>query len=181
MKELLEPALGTEGFPLERFLLLPLDTTTPHEIPFPHYKERVDPEFDSTARPSDPTNKPPLVHFTSSFLERTREVMQLFGKDAMELHDIVAVWCAIENPPPSDAELAQAASTPILRKLWAGVHRKFQVERYVVMRVYVPLIHVNAHSYQGLERLLEECSLWTVERTKVLMTQAQTVLPYRQS
>lgn len=129
VKELLEPTSPSEGFPAERFLLLPLDTTTPHEIPFLHYKEHVDPDFDSTAHPSDPTKKTPLAHFTSAFLERTREVMQLFGKDAMELHDIVAVWCAIDNPPPSDEELVQAKFTPVLKKPWAGVHRTFQVER----------------------------------------------------
>ena len=133
VKELLDPELGTEPFPLERFLLVPLDTTTPHEIPFPFYKDCIDPAFDTTAKPSDPKGKAPLVHFTSSFLERTREVMILFGKDAMELHDIVAVWCAIENPPPSDEEMANTASVPSLRNGWKAVHRRFQVERYVSM------------------------------------------------
>ena len=129
MKELLDPAPGTEPFPLERFLLVPLDTTTPHELPFPFYKDRIDPAFDTTANPSKPDGKSPLIHFTSSFLERTREVMILFGKDAMELHDIVAVWCAIENPPPSDEELAASKSLPILQSKWKAAHRRFQVER----------------------------------------------------
>lgn len=129
MKEVLEPESPEQVFPLERFLLVPLDVTTPHEISFPYYKEHVDPTFDTTANPSDPSQKAPLVHFTSSFLERTREVMLLFGKDAMELHDIVAVWVAIENPPLSDEGLALAKSAPVLQGKWSAVHKKFQVER----------------------------------------------------
>ena len=129
VKEIFEPESPEQAFPLERFLLVPLDTTTPHEIPFPYYKEHVDPTFDTTANPSDPSQKAPLVHFTSSFLERTREVMLMFGKDAMELHDIVAVWCAIDNPPPSDEELARAKSLPVLQSKWGAAHRKFQIER----------------------------------------------------
>lgn len=129
MKEVFEPQSPTQGFPLERFLLLPLDTTTPHEMPFPYYKEHIDPAFENTTRPSDPSQKAPLVHFTSAFLERTREVMLMFNNDAMELHDIVAVWCAVENPPPSDEELAQAGSLPVLKGKWGAAHRKFQVER----------------------------------------------------
>ncbi|EKM54529.1 uncharacterized protein PHACADRAFT_210325 [Phanerochaete carnosa HHB-10118-sp] len=129
VKEIFEPVSPVQGFPLERFLLVPLDTTTPHEITFPYYKEHIDPTFENTTRPSDPSQKAPLLHFTSAFLERTREVMIMFGKDAMELHDIVAVWCAIENPPPSDEELAQAGPLPVLKGRWGAVRRKFQVER----------------------------------------------------
>jgi len=44
--------------------------------------------------------------------------MQQFGKDVMELHDIVAVWCAIDNPPNSP-----------LHKGWVVNQRKFDVER----------------------------------------------------
>ncbi|KAG5730996.1 hypothetical protein E4T56_gene12947, partial [Termitomyces sp. T112] len=57
-------------------------------------------------------------HFTSSFLERTREIMVSFGKDAMELHDIVAVWCAIENPPGCS-----------LSRGWKTRSRIFDIER----------------------------------------------------
>jgi hypothetical protein len=74
-----------QGIPLDRFLLLPLDITTPHELPFPVYQTRVDPAFETTARPSVAIGKTPLQHFTSSFLERTREIMLQFGKDAMEV------------------------------------------------------------------------------------------------
>ncbi|KAF8070328.1 Inosine/uridine-preferring nucleoside hydrolase domain-containing protein [Lyophyllum atratum] len=102
VKDLLLSSEPRLGLPLDRFILLPLDVTTPHELPFPKYKEEIDPTFDSSAIPSLPVGKSPLVHFTSSVLERTREIMLKFGKDAMELHDIVAVWYAIENPPGLD-------------------------------------------------------------------------------
>ncbi|KAJ7755736.1 Inosine/uridine-preferring nucleoside hydrolase domain-containing protein [Mycena maculata] len=123
VKRLLIQGQGIEDphvlLPLDRFVLLPLDITTPHELPFPFYKEKVDPSFETSAAPSDGTNKPPLTHFTSSFLEKTREVMLQFGKDAMELHDIVAVWCAIENPPGADT----------LAPGWQGRKRVFDIER----------------------------------------------------
>lgn len=99
VRELLTSPGPHGGLPLDRFILLPLDITTPHELPFPIYKDKVDPSFSSANSPSVAVGKSPLVHFTSSFLESTRDIMLQFGKDAMELHDIVAVWCAIENPP----------------------------------------------------------------------------------
>lgn len=100
--------------------MLPLDITTPHELPFPVYKDEVDPSFDSPANPSKADDKSPLVHFTSSFLEQTRHIMLQFGKDAMELHDIVTVWCAIENPPGLD-----------LNTNWGETLRDFDIERSV--------------------------------------------------
>ncbi|KJA27672.1 hypothetical protein HYPSUDRAFT_62728 [Hypholoma sublateritium FD-334 SS-4] len=123
VKELLISTELHKGLPRDRFLLLPLDITTPHELPFPFYKTVVDPAFDTSARPSLAGEKSPLVHFTSSFLERTREVMIQFGKDAMELHDIVAVWCAIENPPFADNEPMTLAPG------WKGTSRVFDIER----------------------------------------------------
>ncbi|KAG6812001.1 hypothetical protein H0H92_004966 [Tricholoma furcatifolium] len=120
VKELLKPQDPHLGLPLDRFVLLPLDITTPHELPFEDYIARIDPSFDSTLKPSVASDKAPLVHFTSAFLERTREVMLSFGKDAMELHDIVAVWCAIENPPGRE-----------LSPGWKVESRIFDVERYV--------------------------------------------------
>jgi hypothetical protein len=60
-------------------------------MPFSLYKSVVDPFFDSTSEPSRLQDKEPLIHFTSSFLERTKEVMEEFGCAWMELHDIVAV------------------------------------------------------------------------------------------
>ena len=106
------------GLPLDRFILLPLDITTPHELPFPLYNSKVDPSFESPANISTASHKSPLIHFTSAFLEKTREIMLQFGKDAMELHDIVAVWCAIENPP--DVDIASG---------WKGERRIFDIER----------------------------------------------------
>ena len=67
--------------------------------------------------------KGPLTHFTSAFLERTREIMLQFGKDAMELHDIVAVWCAIANPPQPEGQM------PELSPGWAATGRAFDIER----------------------------------------------------
>ncbi|KAF8971042.1 Inosine/uridine-preferring nucleoside hydrolase domain-containing protein [Flammula alnicola] len=123
VKELLISADLHEGLPRNRFLMLPLDITTPHELPFPVYKKIVDPPFDSPGLPSIAGEKPPITHFTSSFLEKTREIMLLFGKDAMELHDIVAVWCAIENPPFADNKPMTLAAR------WWGSPRVFEIER----------------------------------------------------
>jgi len=116
VKELL---LSDSGLPLDRFVLLPLDITTPHELPFPLYHSKVDPNFGSPTNPSIASHKSPLAHFTSSFLERTREIMLQFGKDAMELHDVVAVWCAIENPPVTTFNIAPG---------WEGRTRIFDIE-----------------------------------------------------
>ncbi|KAJ7594769.1 Inosine/uridine-preferring nucleoside hydrolase domain-containing protein [Mycena floridula] len=121
-KELLLPASPELGLPLDRFILLPLDITTPHELPFPVYKRRVDKDFESLVKPSTEGEKAHLTHFTSSFLEQTRTVMLKFGKDAMELHDIVAIWCAISNPPSwnGNEDLAEG---------WGGTYRHFDIER----------------------------------------------------
>lgn len=121
----LTPAIPDLGFPHERFILVPLDVTTAHEMPFPLYKAEVDQAFENTSSPSIPAGKPPLLHFTSSFLERTREVMLAFGKDAMELHDPVAIWFATENPPGKEL----AGQSPVLRHGWRTTRRQFQIER----------------------------------------------------
>ncbi|KZT72099.1 nucleoside hydrolase [Daedalea quercina L-15889] len=126
-KELLTPDDPQSGLALERFVLLPLDITTPHELPFPVYAARVDQSFENaTVRPSQAEGKSPLVHFTSSFLELTREIMVSYGKDALELHDIVAVWCAIANPP---LEIETTGAVPKLQPGWKASQRKFQIER----------------------------------------------------
>lgn len=126
-KDLLCPVAPGTGLPLERVLLATLDVTTPHELPFPFYIQHIDPTFDSTRRPSIGSAKAPLIHFTSAFLERAREMMISFGKDALELHDVVAVWCAIENPPEV---VAEENALPGLSPGWAAVKRKFDIERY---------------------------------------------------
>lgn len=123
VKELLISTPLHQGLPLNRFLMLPLDITTLHQLPFPEYKELIDPAFHNPSLPSSSHNKSPLVHFTSSFLEKTREIMLKYGCDAMELHDIVAVWCALENPPfPDDAPMVLAPN-------WQGCNRIFDIER----------------------------------------------------
>jgi len=126
VKELLLSDNKRLGLPLERFLLIPLDLTTPHELPFTLYKQAVDPAFESASTaPSNGINKPPLIHFTSAFLERMREVMQGFGKDAMELHDIVVIWCAMENHPLSDDKHEE----PCIKPGWHALRRIFDIER----------------------------------------------------
>ncbi|KXN90166.1 hypothetical protein AN958_04656, partial [Leucoagaricus sp. SymC.cos] len=125
VKELLLSNNEKLQLPLDRFLLVPLDLTTPHELPFPIYKQAVDSAFQSASMaPSNGSNKAPVTHFTSSFLERTREVMLSYGKDAMELHDIVAVWCAIENPPVPDSREKDTLATG-----WGALRRFFDIER----------------------------------------------------
>lgn len=124
VKQLLLSGKDSE-LPLDRFILVALDITTRHEIPFPTYTKLVDPEFSTSANPSIAQNKSPLTHFTSSFLERTREVMLDFGNDAMELHDIVAIWCAICNPPSVEDEDSPLAATGG----WKGRKRVFDIER----------------------------------------------------
>lgn len=52
-----------------------------------------------------------------------------FGKDAMELHDVVAVWCAMQNPPVL-YEDEQPGAIPKLTEGWGARRRLFQVERY---------------------------------------------------
>jgi hypothetical protein len=91
------------------------------------YKARVDNSFESGSSPSDPSGKPPLNHLTSSFLERARENALRFGKDSLVLHDPVAVWCAIQNPP---AEHEVRGQGPALQPGWKASIRVFQVERY---------------------------------------------------
>ena len=130
MKELLITTDLHRGIPRERFIMLPLDVTTPHELPFPLYQAAVDSAFLDTTEPSHAIDKLPLTHFTSSFFERTREVMLQFGKDAMELHDIVAIWCAINHPSlPDYAPITFADG-------WKAHARVFDIERYCFFLVF---------------------------------------------
>ncbi|GAA5840913.1 hypothetical protein JCM11251_007638 [Rhodosporidiobolus azoricus] len=76
--------------------LFPLDLTSYLTLPFSLYQDVVDPSFGTTKTPSRPEGKPPLTHFTSSFLEGTREIMASFGGDAMELHDPTVVYALVE-------------------------------------------------------------------------------------
>ncbi|GAA5917747.1 hypothetical protein JCM6882_001312 [Rhodosporidiobolus microsporus] len=81
---------------LPNFYLFPLDLTSYLTLPFALYESAVDPSFATTKSPSQPAGKPPLTHFTSSFLEGTREIMASFGGEAMELHDPTVVYALIE-------------------------------------------------------------------------------------
>jgi len=88
----------TTRLPLTRVLLVPLDITSSHLLPFAGYTARIDPAFVAD-QPSVPTAKTPITHFTSAIFRRARNVMRAYGQDAMILHDIVAVWAAIAHPP----------------------------------------------------------------------------------
>jgi hypothetical protein len=111
----------TTRLPLARVLLLPLDITSTHLLPFSTYTTHIDPAF-ATDTPSIPTAKKPLTHFTSAFLRRARSVMRAYGRDAMELHDIAAVWAAIAHPPGLEG------SAPG----WTARRRSFLMERYAM-------------------------------------------------
>jgi len=74
VKEVLHPQGATDGIPLDRTILLSLDHTSKIGLPFQVYKAQVDPQFEDTKSPSKAEGKSPLVHFTSSFFERTVEV-----------------------------------------------------------------------------------------------------------
>lgn len=58
---------------LPNLYIFPLDLTSYLTLPFSLYTSAVDPSFSDTPSPSSPAEKAPLTHFTSSFLERTRE------------------------------------------------------------------------------------------------------------
>ena len=111
----------TSRLPLERVLLLPLDVTCPHMLPFATYSTHVDPSF-AEDTPSLPAGKTLLTHFTSAFFRRTRHVMRAYGLDGMQLHDIAAVWAAIAHPPG----LEGAAPG------WTVRQRRFEMERCVM-------------------------------------------------
>ncbi|BGP29133.1 hypothetical protein JCM10296v2_000871 [Rhodotorula toruloides] len=81
---------------LPNLYILPLDLTSYLTLPFSLYASAVDPSFSSTRSPSNPATKSPLTHFTTSFLERTVEIMRSFGGDAMELHDPTVLYCLID-------------------------------------------------------------------------------------
>lgn len=85
------------GLSLPHLYILPLDITTPHTLPFALYTSLVDPHFADTSKPSQAAGKTPLVHFTSSFLEGTRETIRRFStSDRMEMHDPAVVWALID-------------------------------------------------------------------------------------
>lgn len=48
-----------------------------------------------------------------------------YNNDAMELHDITALWCAVMNPPVDDESLP---GTPVLVEGWEATRRHFKIE-----------------------------------------------------
>lgn len=86
------------------FVFAPLDITSRHTIPF------TDLLHGECATP--------LETFVTAFLLRVRGLQARFGlPDAMEMHDPVAIWYAIENAPRRSGEG------------WATRGREFGVER----------------------------------------------------
>ncbi|CAK9779658.1 nucleoside hydrolase [Cutaneotrichosporon oleaginosum] len=85
------------------FVFAPLDITARHTVPFPDLLHE---------------GGTPLEAFTTAFLLRVRGLQKRFGlPDAMEMHDPVAVWYAVENAPgTTSAE-------------WEVTGREFGVER----------------------------------------------------
>jgi hypothetical protein len=97
-----------------RFTFAPLDITTPHTVGF------TDLLYPGLVPGNDPAAYPPPTHlqaFTTAFLLRVRWLQEKFGHaDAMEMHDPLAVWYAIEHATgPNDQ--------------WTTTPRDFGVER----------------------------------------------------
>lgn len=149
-----------QGLPLSRVLILPLDITTPHELSFPLYAQRIDTGF-RPDRPSIAAGKSPITHFSSAFLQRTREVMLEFGNDAMELHDVVAVWAAAKNPPvKDDAEEVDLG----LMEGWGATRRKFAMERYVLAFAAIGTLRELIHTLTWCKRQDGRAGAWDVHR-----------------
>ncbi|GAA5952984.1 hypothetical protein JCM8115_002401 [Rhodotorula mucilaginosa] len=120
---------------LPHLYILPLDLTSYLVLPFSLYESAVDPTFADTTQPSDPTTegKRPLVHFTSSFLERTREIMRSFGSEMMEQHDPTVVyalmdWARSQESLRGSNELSEAGDKGALAPGWEWRHVDFEVE-----------------------------------------------------
>ncbi|PAV18840.1 nucleoside hydrolase [Pyrrhoderma noxium] len=61
------------------------------------------------------------------------ETIQSGGSDALELYDLVAMWCAIVTPPQKNTEsghTSTAVSSLGLQNGWESTNRVFQVERF---------------------------------------------------
>ncbi|KAK4687522.1 hypothetical protein P7C73_g2605, partial [Tremellales sp. Uapishka_1] len=96
-----------------RLIMAPLDITTPHQIPF---SDLIHPSLLTPPEEAPPPT--PLQAFTGSMLLRVRGLQASFGlPDAMEMHDPVAVWYAIENAGTED------------HAGWKTVKRDFAIER----------------------------------------------------
>lgn len=106
-------AVSSNLFPLT---MCPLDITTPHTIPFSQLI------YDASNQINPPT---PLREFTSAMLVRVRGLMKAFGlPDGMEMHDPLAIWYAISNPPRRDLNGGSGREGG-----WKTQKRVFKVER----------------------------------------------------
>jgi inosine-uridine nucleoside N-ribohydrolase len=122
----LDTSSSAPHFPLDRFVLCPLDLTTKHGLSMGTYAERIDPLFKNSTTPSEEGSKPAIHHFTSSVLERTKDVLEQLGIYDLHLHDPLAVWCAIENPPVKEEK---GDGMPVMQKGWECTPRMFDIER----------------------------------------------------
>ncbi|GAA5991562.1 hypothetical protein JCM10908_005764 [Rhodotorula pacifica] len=118
---------------LPHLYILPLDLTSYLVLPFSLYQSAVDPSFADTTSPSQAEGKRPLVHFTSSFLERTREIMRSFGSEMMEQHDPTVVyalmdWAKSRQDQRGSNELSVAGEKGALAPEWEWRHVDFEVE-----------------------------------------------------
>ncbi|KAK4702274.1 hypothetical protein P7C70_g3948, partial [Phenoliferia sp. Uapishka_3] len=118
---------------LPHFYLVPLDITTPHTLPFDLYTSLVDPHFFDTSAPSQANGKSPLVHFTSSFLEGTRETIRRFSTaDVMEMHDPAVVWALIDwsrDGQSLDIRTINSRSSAMRRRIEEGGFTQSILER----------------------------------------------------
>ncbi|GAA5944601.1 hypothetical protein JCM1841_004026 [Sporobolomyces salmonicolor] len=121
---------------LPELYIFPLDITTYLTLPFSRYASAVDPALADTESPSVADGKDPLVHFTSSFFERTKEVMRSFGADAMELHDPTVTYALLdwaraggagERPDPDEADETECGS---FAPGWDWEKVEFEVETH---------------------------------------------------
>ncbi len=97
--------------------MCPLDITTPHTIPFSQLI------YDDASNQINPPT--PLREFTSAMLVRVRGLMKAFGlPDGMEMHDPLAIWYAISNPPRRGLEVGSGGEGG-----WKTQKRVFKVER----------------------------------------------------
>lgn len=118
---------------LPHLYILPLDLTSYLVLPFSLYQSAVDPTFADTSAPSVADGKRPLVHFTSSFLERTREIMRSFGSELMEQHDPTVVyalmdWARSHASERGSNEVSEAGDRGALAPGWEWRHVDFEVE-----------------------------------------------------
>ncbi|GAA5984783.1 hypothetical protein JCM11641_002739 [Rhodosporidiobolus odoratus] len=115
---------------LPHLFIFPLDITTYLTLPFATYKATVDPAFEDTKTPSQPEGKSPLAHFTSSFLEGTKEIMASFGGDAMELHDPTVVYALIDwaKGRALSTDIEEGAETGEFAPGWTWSQVAFEVE-----------------------------------------------------